>query len=120
MYLLLRGIFDSPDLKGAVERLNEAVLEYQKKYPKIAEKLAQNTEGALTCLSFPPSHRRRIRTTNSLEHFNEEVRRRTRVIRIFPNPDSALRLISALAIERTEEWLTGKRYLNMEELSEGE
>lgn len=116
----LKSIFDSPDLERALKRLHEVVQRYQEKYPKVAEKLSEETEDALACFSFPPSHRKRIRTTNCLERFNEELRRRTRVIRIFPNPNAALRLISALAIEQTEEWLTGRRYLNMEELTEEE
>ncbi len=82
--------------------------------------LEEEVEETLTCYHFPSSHRRRIRTTNSLERFNEEIRRRTRVIRIFPNEASCLRLICALCIEKSEEWLTGKRYLKMNELYEGE
>ncbi|MCH7820349.1 MAG: transposase, partial [Candidatus Marinimicrobia bacterium] len=54
-----------------------------------------------------------VRTTNSLERLNQEIKRRTRVIRIFPNAESCLRLISALCIEQSEEWLTGKIYLDM-------
>jgi putative transposase len=75
-------------------------------------------EECLACLSFPESHRRRIRTTNGLERFNQELKRRTRVVRIFPNRESCLRLVSALAIEQSEEWITGRRYLDMRELEE--
>jgi transposase-like protein len=69
-------------------------------------------------LSFPDSHRRRIRTTNDRERFNQELRRRTRVVRIFPNREVCLRLVSALAVDQSEEWVTGRRYLDMEELRE--
>lgn len=55
-----------------------------------------------------------------LERLSQEIKRRTRVVRIFPNEEACLRLISALCIEQNEEWLTGKRYLTMEELYEGE
>ena len=55
----------------------------------------------------------RLRTTNNLEKFHQEVKRRTRVVRIFPNRRSCLRLVSALAMEKSEEWLTGSRYLTM-------
>jgi putative transposase len=58
------------------------------------------------------------RTTNSLERLNQEIKRRSRVVRIFPNRASCLRLVSALAIEQSEEWLTGRRYLDMHELEE--
>ena len=69
-------------------------------------------------MAFPEAHRRRIRTTNGLERFNQELKRRTRVVRIFPNRESCLRLVTALAVEQSEEWLTGRRYLDMEELRE--
>jgi len=116
----LRGIFDSYDLYFASSRAKEVVEKYKDIYPKLAEKLEMGVEETLTCYHFPSSHRKRIRTTNSLERFNEEIRRRTRVIRIFPNEASCLRLICALCIEKSEEWLTGKKYLKMNELDEGE
>ncbi len=64
----------------------------------------------------PP--RRRIRTTNGLERLNQEIKRRSRVVRIFPNGESYLRLVTALAVEQSEEWITGRRYLDMRELEE--
>ena len=67
----------------------------------------------MTVYSFPEPHRRRIKSTNCLERQNEEIRRRTRVIRIFPHKQSCLRLTTALCIEKDEEWTTGKVYLNM-------
>ncbi len=84
----------------------------------MAEHIEEHIEECLTCLAFPESHRRRIRTTNGLERFNQEIKRRTRVVRIFPNRASCLRLVTALAVEQSEEWVTGRRYLNMEELEE--
>ena len=67
---------------------------------------------------FPESHRRRIRTTNGLKRFNQEIKRRTRAVRVFPDREACLRLVRALAVEQSEEWLTGRCYLDMEELSE--
>ena len=64
-------------------------------------------------LAFPLAHRVRIRTTNGLERLNEEIKRRTRVVRIFPNPDACLRLVTALCVEQSEEWVSGRRYLDM-------
>jgi putative transposase len=84
----------------------------------VAFHLDEHIEECLACLSFPESHRRRIRTTNGLERLNQEIKRRTRVVRIFPNREACLRLVSALAVEQSEEWLTGRRYLDMEELRE--
>jgi transposase-like protein len=68
--------------------------------------------------AFPDSHRRRIRTTNGLEGFDQEIKRRTRVVRIFPNREAPPRLVTALAIEQSEEWVTGRRYLDMEQPKE--
>jgi len=69
-------------------------------------------------LAFPESHRRRIRTTNGLERLSQEIKRRSRVVRIFPNREACLRLVSALAVEQSEDWITGRRYLDMQELEE--
>ncbi len=84
----------------------------------MAEHLEEHVEECLSCLSFPESHRKRIRTTNGLERLNQEIKRRSRVVRIFPNRVSCLRLVTALAVEQSEEWVTGRRYLDMEELRE--
>jgi putative transposase len=71
------------------------------------------------CLAFPGSHRRRrIRTTNGLERLNQEIKRRTRVVRIFPNRGACIRLATTLAQVHSEDWISGRRYLNMEELEE--
>jgi putative transposase len=64
-------------------------------------------------LALPRPYRKRLRTTNGQEHVNEEVRRRERVIRIFPNRQSAIRLLGALLMEQDEQWSTGKRYVDM-------
>ncbi len=115
----LRGVFAAPDRRSALE-LASCVAEKWRGcgHEKIACHLEEHIEECLACLSFPESHRRRIRTTNSLERFNQELKRRTRVVRIFPNRESCLRLVSAMAVEQSEEWLTGRRYLDMEELRE--
>jgi transposase-like protein len=116
----VKSIFNSPDRYFALSRTKEVVEKYQDIYPKFIQKLEEGIEDALACFHFPAAHRRKIRTTNNLERFNEEIRRRTRVIRIFPNEDACLRLICAICIEQNEEWLTGKRYMRMEPLYEGE
>ena len=107
-----RSIFDSPDLYFANLRVKELLEKYKEVYPDFSQKLEEEVEETLSCFHFPFSHRKRIRTTNSLERFNQEIKRRTRVMRIFPNEESCIRLVSALAIEQSEEWLTGKRYLS--------
>ena len=112
----LTSIFQSPDRCFALSRVNEVIKKYQDHYPKFCQRLEEGIEDTLACYYFPVSHRRRLRTTNMLERFNQEIKRRTRVVRIFPNEQACLRLISTLCIEQNEEWLTGKRYLKMDEL----
>lgn len=114
----LRDVFDAPTLEEAGELLDRMIDDYEERYPKLADKLDQEAEFTLTCFHFPTAHRKRIRTTNGLERFNEEINRRTNVIRIFPNDQSCIRLIGALAMEQSEEWLTGRRYLDMSLLEE--
>jgi transposase-like protein len=113
----LRGIFAAPDRRSALELASRVADKWHKKgYEKVAEHLEEHIEECLTCLAFPESHRRRIRTTNGLERFNQEIKRRSRVIRIFPDRSACLRLVTALAVEQSEEWTTSRRYLDMREL----
>jgi transposase-like protein len=115
----LRGVFAAPDRRSALELASSVAEKWRgKDHEKVAEHLEEHIEECLACLAFPESHRRRIRTTNGLERFNQELKRRTRVVRIFPNREACLRLVTALAVEQSEEWLTGRRYLDMEELCE--
>jgi transposase-like protein len=115
----LRGIFAVPERRSALDLASSVAQKWREKgQEKIACHIEEHIEECLSCLSFPESHRRRIRTTNGLERFNQELRRRTRVVRIFPNREACLRLVSALAVEQSEEWVTGRRYLDMEELRE--
>jgi transposase-like protein len=115
----LRGVFAAPDRRSALGLASSAAEKWHMKgYPKVAEHMEEHTEECLTCLSFPESHRQRIRTTNGLERLNQEIKRRTRVVRTFPNREACLRLVTAFAVEQSEEWLTGKRYLDMQELEE--
>jgi putative transposase len=81
--------------------------------PAFAEWLEDTLEQTLTVFGLPKGHRLRLRTTNNLEKYHQEIKRRTRVVRIFPNRRSCLRLVTALAMEKSEEWLTGSRYLTM-------
>lgn len=109
----LKDVFNAPDKEQAEQRLKSLVDGLYESDPELAEWLEENGPETLSVFSFPEQHRKRIRTTNCLERQNEEIRRRTRVIRIFPHRKSCLRLISALCQEKDEEWTTGKRYLDM-------
>ena len=110
----LRNIFHAPDLATAQTWLNEMVEKYQPRSARLANWLEQNVPDGLTIFSFPSSHRRRIRTVNMLERVSQEVKRRTRVVRIFPNEEACLRLISAILMEISEDWQTGRIYLSFE------
>ncbi len=109
----LDDVFHAPDKETGYSRLTQLTDDLAELYPQVADMLETDGEDAIACLNFPIEHHRRIRTTNSLERFNQEIKRRTNVIRIFPNRDSAIRLIGALCMEQSEEWITGRQYLDM-------
>jgi putative transposase len=110
----LRAVFDAPDRPEAERQLEIAVKKYRTSAPKVAQWLEQNVPEGLAVFALPPSHRRRLRTINMLERLNRELKRRTRVAGLFPNEASALRLVSAVAMEISEEWETNRKYLTME------
>ncbi|MFC1551328.1 IS256 family transposase [Candidatus Latescibacterota bacterium] len=109
----LRDITGASSLGTARKRLNEAVDALLKTHPKAATLLDDHGEEMLAVYALPEHHWKRMRTTNMLERFNEEIKRRTRVLRVFPNEQSCIRLISALAMEENENWME-RKYLNME------
>ncbi len=106
----IRNIFNAPDRATAEKYLQMAVQKYVKSAPRLSAWLEANLAEGFTVFGFPIKHRRFIRTTNSLERVNREIRRRTRVVGIFPNEASCLRLISAILMETSEKWQIGKRY----------
>ena len=108
----LKAITESTSRESARQRLTEAVDALEITHPKVAEYLDTYGEEILAVYALPEVHRRRMRSTNMLERYNEEIKRRTRVVRIFPNEQSCIRLVAALAMETNEEWMT-RRYLNM-------
>jgi transposase-like protein len=114
----IRSVFQSPDRAAADRRLKEVVARYAQSAPKLAAWLEANLPQGLNVLALPAAHQRRLRTSNALERVNLELKRRTRVARIFPNEASLLRLISALLNEVDDEWQTAKTYLNMENQSQ--
>jgi transposase-like protein len=114
----LRDVFNSPNYETAKARAEKLIEFYQDHYPDLADWLDETIEETLTVFNLPKKHRKRLRTNNSLERFNGEIKRRTKVIRIFPNRKSCLRLVTALCMEQSEEWVTGRRYVNKEGLDE--
>jgi transposase-like protein len=108
----LRRIFNAADRRDAQERLDRLVESHRKSAPKLATWLEQNIPEGLTVFALPEPHRRRMRTSNGLERLNKEIKRRTRVATLFPNEASLLRLVTAVLMEVSEDWETGKIYLN--------
>lgn len=111
----IRGVFNALNREEAERQLDRLIQAYQDKAPKLAAWAAEAIPEALTVFAFPEGHRRRIRTSNMVERLNKELKRRTRVATLFPNEDSCLRLVSAVAMEISDEWQTGRVYLTMEQ-----
>lgn len=111
----IRDIFNAPNRSKAEQYLREAITKYQKTASKLADWMENNLPEGLTVYAFPTAHRRLIRTTNGLERLNREIKRRTRVVSIFPNEAACLRLVSAILMETSDEWEGGRLYLNLEE-----
>jgi putative transposase len=110
----IRHIFASPDLDSAREMVRRVSVRYEKSAPDFVIWLEENIEEGLTIFRFPSAHRKRLRTVNGVERANREIKRRTRVAVLFPNKESALRLVFGVLIEIHEEWVTGTKYLDME------
>lgn len=117
---IMNDVFNAPNYQEAKKRLSKFIEEIQTKNQRLAQMLDDAAEDVLTCFHFPAAHRKRIRTTNMVERLNQEIKRRTRVVRIFPNSDACLRLITACCIEMSENWVTGRKYLDMELLKDFE
>jgi transposase-like protein len=107
-----RAVRDAKTLQEARTRLRELVERLEAKYPEVAAWMEEAGEEALAVYALPEEHRKRMRSTNMLERLNQELKRRTRVVRIFPDGPSCLRLVTALAMETSEEW-EAKIYLDM-------
>ena len=107
------AVFQAPDREQAEVYLKQIVTKYASSASDLANWLEVSIPEGLTVFDFPPDHWRRIRTSNVLERVSQEIKRRTRVIRLFPNVASCLRLVSAVLMEKSEDWETGRVYLNI-------
>jgi transposase-like protein len=114
----LRWIYDRRELSEAQKDLSKWLDRWQEKYPKLCGWVEENIGETFNYYRLPVQHHKHMKSTNMLERFNEEIKRRTRVVRIFPNSASCLRLVRALAVETHESWLEASRYLNMDLLKE--
>jgi transposase-like protein len=114
----LRWLYDRRDLAEAKRDLAAWLAKWQATYPKLCAWVEEHIEETLTFYRLPRQHHKHLKSTNLLERLNEEIKRRTHVVRIFPNAESCLRLVRALAVEMHENWLEAHRYLNMDDLRE--
>lgn len=110
----IRTIFNAPDRATAEAWLAQMVTKYAQSASKLADWMETNLPEGLAIFSFPRSHQRRIRTANLLERLNQEIKRRTRVVGVFPNEAASKRLISAILMETSEAWLIGRQYLSFQ------
>ena len=110
----LRWMYERRDLEEARRDLQGWLERWAGKYPKLCEWVEGNIEETWTYYRLPLAHHKHLKSTNLLERFNQEIKRRTLVVRIFPDQGSCLRLIRAIAAETHEEWMEGSRYLNMD------
>jgi putative transposase len=109
----IRSIFNASDSHEAQRLLNVALKAWQVSHSQLAYWAEKNLPEGFAVFVLPDAHRVRMRTTNGLERLNKEIKRRTRVATLFPNPDSCQRLVSALLVEQDEEWMSAKIDLNM-------
>ena len=111
----IRAIFNAPDAVEAQRLLERFVTAYETTAPDLAAWAETALPEGLTVFTLPEHQRKRMRTSNAVERVNKEIKRRTRVATLFPNEASCLRLVTAVVMEISEDWQTGRRYLNMNE-----
>ena len=114
----LRWFYDRRDIAEVRRDLAAWLAKRQDKYPKLCTWMEDTIEETLTFYRLPLAHHKHMKSTNMLERLNQEIKRRTQVVRIFPDAASCLRLVRALAVETHENWLEAIRYLNMDHLKE--
>ena len=107
-------MYERRDVEEARRDLKLWLEKWAGKYPKLCAWVEVNIEETWTFYRLPRAHHKHLKSTNLLERFNQEIKRRTLVVRIFPDQASCLRLVRAVAAETHEEWIEGSRYLNTE------
>ena len=114
----LRWLYDRRDVEEARRDLAAWIAKWSDRYRKLVDWVEETIEDTFTFYRLPRQHHKHLKSTNMLERLNEEIKRRTQVVRIFPNAEACRRLVRALAVETHENWLEAHRYLNMNDLRE--
>lgn len=112
----MRNIFRQGSKEEALMALRGAVKTWSEKNKRFAEWLEENAEESMTYFAFNEGLWRRIRTSNCIERLNKEIKKRTKVVGVFPNPESCERLIGAILLEQHEDWINDKAYLNVKKM----
>lgn len=111
---IVHSIFSQPGHASALVQLHEVVRMLEDRFPQAAELLGDAAEDVLAHLHFPREHRRRLHSTNPLERLHKEIKRRTRVVGIFPSRDSLMRMVGTLLAEQDDEWqVSDRRYFSL-------
>lgn len=113
----IRTVFVQPTVEAARSQWRQVADSFRERWPRLAELLDAAEADVLAYLSFPPAHWRQVWSTNPLERLNKEVKRRTDVVGIFPNPAAVVRLVGAILAEQHDEWQVGRRYFSVESLA---
>ena len=114
----MKEIWLAPEILTARRRAADLIEKYGKRFPKAIEILEEGLEDSLAFYAFEKLDSRKISSTNMLERLNKEIRRRTRVVGIFPNQDSYLRLVVTYLMEYAEDWLVSKAYISENSIAE--
>ncbi len=113
----IRTVFAQPDAASARDQWRRVADGFRGRYPRLAALLDEAEADVLAYLAFPPAHWRQVWSNNPLERLNKEVKRRTDVVGIFPNPAAVVRLVGAVLAEQHDEWQVARRYLSAESLA---
>jgi putative transposase len=114
----LQGIYNQPNAEAALVAYEALRVQYEKTCGKAMQILENGLGDTLTFMAFPREHWSRVSSTNPIERINREIRRRTRVVGVFPSIASAMRLIGMILLEQTDDWLAGKRYMSEESMQQ--
>lgn len=110
----VKQIFNAPDRSMAIAIAEIIIDDYESRYPRVSRLLEQSLDDVLTFYDYPAHHWRKIRTTNLIEHLNSQIKRRTKVVNVFPDVDSCIRYVAAVLKEIDEEWQSGRKYMKLD------